>query len=348
MNRKIRGAKEFKDVVQVKEDAKTWRKDLEKMNEGIFLFDQSVCTQAGNFNKQRGSMELTASRSLMAIEKRHAIHDTASQVFAGTPKDAEMRGIMAWWLKAAEHLREIGLLMKSQELMTPDRLRSLKKNLVLCVLKHRERVTTKNSIFWKVRASLRCFVNFCKKTGMGGSNSPRKTWRTIIMWWVSSKLQCSPLQTQTQRQQMFLLPNVAKKLNTVEGKAVRTGKRGPCKNRGNAAKAKEVIELLEEEEEDRSEIPDGFLFSPKVELFQSRWKRSAICSNGLQLQKHSVNVLRTTMKWETQPSCALITCGQAASMRWQVQSNDSEEGQLLKLAGCSKATKRADSKLDNT
>jgi hypothetical protein len=42
MNRKIHGAKEFKNIVQVKEDAKTWRKNLEKMNQGgIFLFDQS-------------------------------------------------------------------------------------------------------------------------------------------------------------------------------------------------------------------------------------------------------------------------------------------------------------------
>jgi hypothetical protein len=67
---------------------------------------------------------------------------------------------------------------------------------------------------------------------------------------------------QMQRQQIFLLPNVAKKLNMVESKAVRTGKRGPYKNRGNATKAKEakeVIELLEEEEEeDSSEIPVGF------------------------------------------------------------------------------------------
>jgi hypothetical protein len=44
----------------------------------------------------------------------------------------------------------------------------------------------------------------------------------------------------------------------VESKAIRTGKRGPCKNRGNAPKTKEVVELLEEDEdkEDSSEIPD--------------------------------------------------------------------------------------------
>jgi hypothetical protein len=235
MNRKIRGAKEFKDIVQVKEDAKTWRKNLEKMNEGIFLFDQSIRTQAGNFNKQHGSMELTASRSLMAMEKRHAIHDTASKAFSGTPKDAEMRDIMRWWLEIADHLYEIGLLMKSQELMTPDRLHSLKKNLVLYALKYRQKVTWKNSIFWKAHVSLCCFVNFCEKTGMGGRKSTEGMENNhYIMGLIKAMMQSivstgTRVSKQMQRQQIFLLPNVSKKLNMVESKAVRTGKRGPYK-----------------------------------------------------------------------------------------------------------------------
>ena len=50
-----------------------------------------------------------------------------------------------------------------------------------------------------------------------------------------------------------------KKLNMVESKAVWRGKCGPFQNQGNATKAKEVIEILEdEEEEDGLEIPDGF------------------------------------------------------------------------------------------
>jgi hypothetical protein len=147
MNRKIRGAKEFKDVVQVKEDAKTWKKNLGKMNEGIFLFMQSV--------------------RMMATERRQEIHDTACQAFSGTPKDAAMRCLITWWLEISEHLHEIGLLMKPRE-DDPDRLCSLKKHIILCVALHRKRAKTKNSIFWKAHVSLCCFVNFCKTAGMGG------------------------------------------------------------------------------------------------------------------------------------------------------------------------------------
>jgi hypothetical protein len=69
---------------------------------------------------------------------------------------------------------------------------------------------------------------------------------------------------QVQRQQIFLIPNAAKKLNMVDSKAVRTGKRGPYQNRGNATKAKEVIEILEdEEEEDDPEIPDDYFVTYK-------------------------------------------------------------------------------------
>jgi hypothetical protein len=63
---------------------------------------------------------------------------------------------------------------------------------------------------------------------------------------------------------MFLIPNVSQKLSMVESKAVQTGKRGPCKNRGNAAEAKEVLKFLEHgEEEDVSEILDNFLVVSK-------------------------------------------------------------------------------------
>jgi hypothetical protein len=89
MNRKIHGAKEFLTLVQDK-DAK--RKKLEAMNEGIFLLMQSVRTQAGNFNKQHGPMELTASRSLTSMEKHQAIYDTALEAFSDAPdSNAKMR-----------------------------------------------------------------------------------------------------------------------------------------------------------------------------------------------------------------------------------------------------------------
>jgi hypothetical protein len=70
MNRKICGAKEFLNLVKVKDYAKAWRKKLEKSTKDSFLFMQPVRKQAGNFNEQHGSMELTASCSLMAMEKR--------------------------------------------------------------------------------------------------------------------------------------------------------------------------------------------------------------------------------------------------------------------------------------
>jgi hypothetical protein len=73
---------------------------------------------------------------------------------------------MTWWLAIVGYLYVIVLLMKSQEKITPKRLQLLKKNLVQYTLKYRERVTWKNSIFWRVHISLCCFVNFCDKTGM--------------------------------------------------------------------------------------------------------------------------------------------------------------------------------------
>jgi hypothetical protein len=276
MNRKICGAKEFLTLVQDKSDAKAWRKKLEKMNEELFLSMQSVRTQAGNFNKQHGSIELTASHSLTAMEKHQAIFDTASEAFSDTPNlNAKMKDIMASWLEIAGYLYEIGLLMKSQEKMTLERVHSLKKYLVLYALKYGQRVTGKNSIFWKVHVSLCCFVNFCEKTGMGGRLSAESFENKHYLMGLIKGMMKSIVNTgirvakQIQRQQMFLIPNVSQKLNMVEREAVRTGKRGSYKNQGDATKAKEVIEILEEgDEEDLSEVPDDFLLSPMVESFQ--------------------------------------------------------------------------------
>jgi hypothetical protein len=313
MNRKIRGAKEFKDIVQVKEDAKTSRKNLEKMNEGLFLFMQSVRTQAGNFNKQHGSMELTASRSLTAMEKRQKIHDTASEAFSGdTPElNVEMRAIMKWWLEVAASLYEIGMLMKSQEKMTPERLYLLKKYLVLYVLKYRERVTWKNSIFWKVHVSLCCFINFCEKSGMGGRASAEGFENKHYLMGIIKAMMKPIVNTgirvakQVQRQQIFLIPNAAKKLNMVESQAIRTGKRGPYNNRGNATKEKEVIEILEDEddEEDGSEIPDDFFVAYKGGVLPIE-----------------MSEIYNLLKWRTTPE----------SFREHIKNND-ELGNVAKL-----------------
>jgi hypothetical protein len=172
MNRKIRGAKEFKDVVQVKEDAKTWKKNLGKMNEGIFLFMQSV--------------------RMMATERRQEIHDTACQAFSGTPKDAAMRCLITWWLEISEHLHEIGLLMKSQEKMTrtdsvPSRSTSF--SVLRCTAREQRQRTQSFGRRMCHCAALSTFARLLE----WAEDLWRRAWRTITAQWVSSKPQCSPL-----------------------------------------------------------------------------------------------------------------------------------------------------------
>jgi hypothetical protein len=201
------------------------------------------------------------------MEKRQAIYDTASVAFSDDPdSNTKMREIMSWWLKIAEYLHEIGLLMKSQQKMTPARVHSLKKCLVLYVLKYGERVKEKNSIFWKVHVSLCCFVNFCEKTGMGGRSSAEGMENKHFLMALIKAMMKPIVNTGirvakiAQRQQIFLIPKVSQKLNVVESKAVGKGeKRGPYKSRGVATKAKEAIQILEDGEEgDVSEVPDDF------------------------------------------------------------------------------------------
>jgi hypothetical protein len=126
-----------------------------------------------------------------------------------------------------------------------------------------------NSIFWKVHVSLCCFVNFCEKTGMGGRASAEGFENKHYLLGIIKAMMKPIVNTGTrvaklaQRQQILLIPNVAKKLNAVESKAVRTGKRGHYQNRGDATKEKEFIEILEDEDEDGSEIPDGFFVASK-------------------------------------------------------------------------------------
>ncbi len=96
----------------------------------------------------------------------------------------------------------------------------------------------------------------CETTGMGGRSSAEGMENNHYIMGLIKAMMQSIVNTGTrvsklmQRQQIFLIPNAAKKLNMVESKATRTGKRGPYQNRGNATKAKEVIEILEDEEED--------------------------------------------------------------------------------------------------
>ncbi len=129
--------------------------------------------------------------------------------------------------------------MKSQEKMTPERIQLLKKFLVLYALKYGERVTWKNPIFWKVHVSLCCFVNFCEKTGMGGRASAEGFENKHYLMGVIKAMMKPIVNTgirvakQVQRQQIFLIPNAAKKPNMVESKAAQTGKRRPYLNQGN-------------------------------------------------------------------------------------------------------------------
>jgi hypothetical protein len=147
MNRKIRGTKEFICLANAKGDDSNKRKKLETLHQAEFLFIQAVRTNAGEFNKQHGTMELMAARGMLALERQDNIYDIAFQAYPDNPVWHEkVKDILEWWRDCAKHLYEMGLLMKSQEKMTPEQLLLLKKHLVF-------------------------FVTKCNKTGMGGRAS---------------------------------------------------------------------------------------------------------------------------------------------------------------------------------
>ena len=171
MNQKIRGAKEFLSVVKpIAEQAKKVKK-LERLDQAEYLFLQAIRTKAGKFNKMHGSMELTAARGMLAVERRQPVYDITCQAYAGTDpdlKNLKVKEVMDWWLELAGILYKMGLLMKSQKKMTEDRIKLLEVWVVKYAVLWQKKVTYKNPVFWKMHIMECCFVNFVIVTGMSG------------------------------------------------------------------------------------------------------------------------------------------------------------------------------------
>ena len=126
-NRELKGANGFMEAVK---DGKDGQK-LDQLDQAEFVFRRAMTTKAGSFNKQHGSMELTARRSMLALARREEIYDLTVQAFADNKtKQQEITEIMDWWKQQAETLFELGKIMESQEKVTPERLADLKRYIV--------------------------------------------------------------------------------------------------------------------------------------------------------------------------------------------------------------------------
>jgi hypothetical protein len=261
MNRKIRGAKEFMTVLE--ENKKT---KLEKLDQAEYLFLQAIRTKAGKFNKQHGSMELTAARGMLALERRKGIYDVASQAYARTDQErnVEVKGILDWWLEVAGYLFRMGELMKSQKKMTETRIEELQLLVVKFAVCWRKQITYKNPVFWKLHILECCFMNFVRVTGMSGRISAEgmenkhyhmAVWKRLMAPIVKTYIRVAKL---SQRQQIHLLSGLWKKFETIENRTVRTGKRGPYRNRGVSTRNKEdiVVDLVDDDDDD-DDVPEG-------------------------------------------------------------------------------------------
>jgi tetratricopeptide (TPR) repeat protein len=261
MNRKIRGAKEFTTVLAAAKKATK----LERLDQAEYLFLQAIRTKAGKFNKQHGSMELTAARGMLALEHRKAIYDVACQAYELTDqkRNLEVRAILDWWLEIAGYLFRMGELMKSQKKMTKTRLEELELLVVNFAVCWRKEITYKNPVFWKLHIMECCLMNFIRVTGMSGRMSAEgmenkhfhmAVWKRLMAPIVKTEIRVAKL---SQRQQIHLLPGLWKKFETIENRTVRTGKRGTYTNKGLSTRNKEdiVVDLVADDDAD---VPDGY------------------------------------------------------------------------------------------
>jgi hypothetical protein len=212
------------------------------LDEAQFIFRQSIRTEAGNYNKQHSSFELTAGCGMKAsmVERRANIFATTSPAFQeSAPCNAKVVFIMTWWRNVGQHIFELGRIINSQEKVNDQKLRELKSHIVEYCILCKKIVTWKNPVFWKMHQLMCSYIDFVEKTRMSGRvNAQGMENKHYVMGklkfmmgrvintlgWVS-KL--------SQRQQIIcLLPNICRKRKLVEEKTARTGKRGPYKSRG--------------------------------------------------------------------------------------------------------------------
>jgi hypothetical protein len=261
MTARIKGGKEM--VTALKGASKT-NNGIELLDEAEFIFHRALKQFSGSINKQHGAMELTNARGVNALEKRHEIHRMVCKAYPGDPPRAAMvKDIMDWWLQLANDLFEISIILKSQGKMTPHRVKKLKYHLVRYGIRWRKRVTWKCPVFWKMHTMECCLMNFVIKHGLAGRVSTEgfenkhhvmANLKTMLSPMVKTVDRVNKL---VQRQAIHLLPGLNERIEKIQSKKVRTGRRGPYNVSGRTRNSEEVVSILDEENRDDEEV-DGY------------------------------------------------------------------------------------------
>jgi hypothetical protein len=262
----IQGGEELKLLLIVFNKSKK-----KNYNKAVFTFMKAVKTFAGDFNKGHGVHELTNALGIRALGQRQKIYDI---VIAGCGFDPNVTEIKQWWLKCANLLYEISIILKRQDKLYEVDIRNLKRLTANYVNEWKTKLNTytnKNSIFWKLHMLCCGIIEFVERTGMIGLCSAEgfenkhyvmNQLKVLMAPIAQDKLRCGKL---TQRQQSCLIPGLDEVHNFFEeaDKKASNGTRGPYKSRGTRTKLLENLPVQEEVEEDAI---DGYFVLSKRNL----------------------------------------------------------------------------------
>lgn len=241
------------------------------MGESEFVFMQGIRSQAGKFNKQHGGMELTGGRCLLLLERRDAIVRLMKNTY---PSDEDKRNdvveaVEGFWLKAAEHLYNLGMLMKSQKKMTATILKDFEHHMVqflIIWLKYANEFKG-NPIFWKLHNLFCSIKDFANSYEMIGRVSAEGFENKHVFMRIQKETMRSVISTKHRvenisfRQQISVLhPGVVKKNIIIQKATQQRKKRGSHKNKGQRKRQGENISEIVDEviDENQEDVPDGF------------------------------------------------------------------------------------------
>ena len=268
MTKKIKGGKAFLDLNSNKNKRHKKFQKLNKLNQASYLFRKAMRNEAGHFNKQHGGLELTGRRGMKMLEGRKRIKEIVSQAYDGRDEAAktQVRDLMTWWGKCANHAYEFGPILKSQKKGEGERLYQLKKHFAQFLGLWYEKATDKNPQYYKLHSLMCITIPFAKRTGMAGRPSA-EAFENKHHWMNILKALLSPLphtglrvRKLSQRQQVYLLPGISERKDKIAKKSVRLGERGEYKTKGTQFQQTENIDKYDPDGE-HDMIPDeeGFI-----------------------------------------------------------------------------------------
>jgi len=137
---------------------------------------------------------------------------------------------MDWWQECALHLHEIGMLLNSQNKMTPVCLAKLKYHTVFFLARWLRMCTTDNALYWKLHVLLCCLIPFGEESGM--VSRPSAQGMENSYFWMNHHKRIfnrivnttkNRVIKMTHRRQIFMLNGVEDRLSVVKDATVRTG-----------------------------------------------------------------------------------------------------------------------------